>query len=56
MKTLAYFTDPFEEEIEVEEDISLSDRESGPSFSPYPEYQPDDPLYIPDGVDEDEED
>ena len=40
--------------LEVEEDTFRSDRESGPSFSPYPEYQPGDPLYIPDGVDEED--
>ena len=54
VKALAYFTDPFEKVMEVEEDTFRSDRESGPSFSPYPEYQPGDPLYIPDGVDEED--
>ena len=54
VKALAYFTDPFEKEMEVEEDIFPADRKSDPSFSPYPEYLPGDPLYIPDGVDEEE--
>ena len=40
--------------MEVQEDIFPADRKSDPSFSPYPEYLPGDPLYIPDGVDEEE--